>query len=78
MSKRTWLAVVLVIGGGILLQIPSWGSHTEHHAGDGHEHALPANATTSGATAGVPTARSQVDVPLPGTRTVQLEVTGMT
>ena len=78
MSKRAWLAVALVIGGGILLQIPSWGSRMEHQAGDGHDHTQMESAMTSGAAAGVSTAGADVDAPLPGTRTVRLEVTGMT
>ncbi|MFQ5679934.1 MAG: hypothetical protein ACE5HP_10810 [Gemmatimonadota bacterium] len=66
MSKRTWFLVGLVLGGGILLQIPSWGGHAEHHAADGHDHGSMAEAADA--------ARSE----RPGMRTVALEVTGMT
>lgn len=66
MSKRSWLLVALALGAGILLQIPSWGGHAEHHAADGHDHG-PAAGTDVAATA-----------ERPGTRTVTLEVTGMT
>lgn len=72
MSKRTWLLVGLALGGGILLQIPEWGSHAEHHAGDGHDHASVAEM------------EAMVEVTAMGdqenasTPTVALEVTGMT
>jgi hypothetical protein len=66
MSKRTWLLIGLVLGGGILLQIPSWGGHAEHHAADGHDH---------GSMVGMADA---AHAERPGTRTVTLEVTGMT
>ena len=38
MSKRSWFLIAVVLGGGILLQIPTWGDHAEHHAEDGHDH----------------------------------------
>ncbi len=63
MSKRSWLAVTLVIGVGILLQIPDRGGHIEHHATDGHDHGSMALGPVEGT---------------PGQRTVVLEVTGMT
>jgi len=66
MSKRAWMLVALVLGGGILLQIPSWGGHAEHHAADGHDH----ESMDGMATPGVAENASQ--------RTVALEVTGMT
>lgn len=73
MSTRSWILIVAVIAGGILLQIPAWGGHAEHHPGDGHEHAahgvgeVAPNAATS----------LRVELP-PGARRVDLEVTGMT
>lgn len=66
MSKPTWLLVTVALGGGILLQIPSWGGHAEHDAADGHDHA------SMTAMAASMTAES------PGERVVALEVTGMT
>lgn len=66
MSKRSWLLVGLVLGGGILLQIPSWGGHAEHHAEDGHHHGSVTEMAAS------------VAAENPGQRTVTLEVTGMT
>ena len=66
MTKRSWILVGLALVGGILLQIPSWGGHAEHHATDGHDHGRVAGMAAS-ATA-----------ERPGTRTVNLEVTGMT
>ena len=66
MSKRTWLIVALVLGGGILLQVPTGGDHGEHHAADGHDHGAMTEMTTP------------ASAQLPGTRTVALEVTGMT
>jgi len=66
MSKRSWILVSLVLGGGILLQIPSWGGHAKHNAADGHDHGsmieVAATATAEN----------------PAQRTVALEVTGMT
>ena len=66
MSKRTWFLVALALGGGILLQIPTWGGHAEHHAADGHAHCSTAGVTGA------------AHAEHPGMRTVALEVTGMT
>ena len=66
MSKRSWLLVGLVLGGGVLLQIPGWGGHAEHHATDGHDHGSMAQIAAAA------TAEH------PGQSVVTLEVTGMT
>ncbi len=63
MSKRSWFLVGLVLGGGILLQIPSWGGHAKHHAADGHDHESMAETATANR---------------PGHHTVALKVAGMT
>jgi len=60
------MLVALALGGGILLQIPSWGGHAAHHAADGHDH----GSMDGMAASGVAENASQ--------RTVALEVTGMT
>jgi hypothetical protein len=66
MSKRSWFLVVLALGGGILLQIPDWGGHAEHYAGDGHDHPSVGRVTAS------------LVEENRGERVVVLEVTGMT
>ena len=65
MSWKEWAAVAVVIGGGILLQIPTWGGHSEHHAEDGHDHASAVAASAATAAEN-------------GDRAVGLAVTGMT
>lgn len=72
MSKRTWLLVGLVLGGGILLQIPEWGGHADHHADDGHEH--ESMVAISEMVHGAATEKAAAAA----TRTVALEVAGMT
>ncbi|MFV1988549.1 MAG: hypothetical protein ACC682_14835 [Gemmatimonadota bacterium] len=64
MSKRSWLLVAVVLGAGILLQIPSWG--WGDHGVDVQER---------GAMMGTDAAASDQ---FPGTQTVFLDVTGMT
>ena len=66
MSKRAWVLLAVVLGGGILLQIPSWGWGT--HGGD---------VQNRGAMPGMEMAASASDQ-IPGTRVVPLDVTGMT
>ena len=72
MSTRTWLFVGLVLGGGVLLQIPEWGGHAEHRAGDGHEHESMAEVSNLVDEAATETADAAAE------RTVALEVSGMT
>lgn len=72
MSKRTWLLVGLVLGGGILLQIPEWGGHADHHAGDGHEHESMTEISDMVDGAATKTGDAAAR------RTVALEVSGMT
>lgn len=80
MSNRTWLLVAVALGGGILLQIPSWGGRAEHDADDGHDHAeLAAEmAGMDGEMADTEMSASSPEAERPGARTVALEVTGMT
>jgi len=75
MSKRAWMLVALALGGGILLQIPTWGGHAEHHAGDGHDHAAM-TGMASGQMESRATSATAVDDA--NQRTVALDVTGMT
>jgi len=70
MSWKHWIAVVLVIGLGIVAQIPR---HQEGAAGDAtHEHA------PAGAAAPAATSTSSPAEPAGPYRTIALEVTGMT
>jgi len=64
MSKRAWMLVGLALGGGILLQIPSWGGH-DHETMTGMTSARMASEEASAGTAATQ-------------RTVALDVTGMT
>jgi len=66
MSKRSWLLVAVVLGAGILLQIPSWG--WGDHGGDGQNRGEMTGMGLDAAASGE----------VPGTQTVFLDVTGMT
>jgi len=68
MSKRSWLLVAVVLGGGILLQIPSWGWGNHSNAGRGAMTEMGMTVSDD-----LPGSRTAL-----GTRTVPLDVTGMT
>ncbi len=69
MSKTQWALVVVVLGAGILLQIP----RHDHNAADGHDHP---ELTLGGAGEG-DGGISPSDISGPG-RIVELAVSGMT
>lgn len=69
MSKTQWGLVVVVLGTGVLLQIP----RHDHHAADGHDHPELTLGGTNESDGGI----SASDIPGPGV-TVELAVSGMT
>ena len=69
MSKMHWALVVVVLGGGVLLQIP----RHDPHAADGHDHPELEAGTANRSDGGI----SPTDIPGPGV-TVKLAVSGMT
>lgn len=75
MSWKEWMAVVLVIGVGVLAQIVGHDEGMSEMEGEGHEHAVPEARSTGGETA-LPPALS--DAEAGPYRTIVLEVTGMT
>lgn len=71
MSRRHWLAVAVVLGAGILLQIPGHGRTGEEH--DGHPAVDAPEPVRSDQPAGPGPAAMAGPY-----RTIALEVTGMT
>ncbi|RMH11815.1 MAG: hypothetical protein D6701_14525 [Gemmatimonadetes bacterium] len=71
MSKRDWILVGVVLGAGVLLQIPRH-DHDGHGHGD-HEHGAAPHAALHGETG----AGAHADLPA-GARELTLAVTGMT
>ena len=69
MSRTQWALVAVVLGAGVLLQIP----RHDHHAEDGHDPPELAAGGTLESDGGI----SPSDIPGPGT-TVELAVSGMT
>lgn len=69
MSKRAWILVAVLLGGGVLLQIPQ-------HGPDEMDHASMAGTETSTETGS--SAVSATALEIAAVRTVRLEVTGMT